>query len=215
MPEPSFTYDPTVNNNYGGYRNNTTGRFESPKKVRAVFDKYLDNSEDKFKEIAIAFQDGRLSLPDWQLQMRRAILETNGNAALNVVGGREQMTFSKWGTLGNIVKREYQYLDVFAKEVAEGKQAINSQFINRCKMYGGAAETTRHIYDRQQIKGTIYDQERNILEPGAKHCNGCLAESSKGWVSIGDLELIGNRTCLKNDRCTIIYRNSETGEILQ
>jgi hypothetical protein len=87
------------------------------------------------------------------------------------------------------------------------------QFIARAESYGAAVwgnaqEIARATYARE----AIFDQEH--LELGdAEHCQDCLDDSARGFVSIGSLRNIGDRQCRTNCACRMVYRKGDDGEV--
>lgn len=216
MPEPTYTWDQRLNNGLGAYRNDSTGRLVSGSQSRNVFDTYIANSQNVAKDLAVALQNGRLSVSDWQLRMAQHVKDVNINAAMQATGGRNFMTPAKWGSTGAIIKSQYQYLDNFAKEIEDGLP-LDGRFVRRAQMYTENGETTRDLFHTALAEETGFDEERNVLESrDNRNCEGagsCPGETARGWVPVGDLIPIGDRICRKNCRCHKEYRNSVTGEI--
>jgi hypothetical protein len=88
-----------------------------------------------------------------------------------------------------------------------------NQFVARAESYGAcvwgyAQEIARASYSRARV----FDQEH--LELGeAEHCDECLEDSAMGFVPIGSLRSIGDRLCLTNCHCRLVYRNGPDGEV--
>ena len=161
---------------------------------------------------SLSLQQGQINVKEWQIAMRRRIKDTHITAAVSQRGGWEQMTQSDWGRVGQRIQIQNRFLDNFANDIATGKQPMDGRFLVRSQMYDEAAISTYDRFERNAMRIAGYDEERSTLEPGVKHCPGCLDEAARGWVPIGELVPIGERTCLTRDRCTMHYRNSETGE---
>lgn len=210
--EPDFIWDQRLNNGAGAYRSKVTGRILPNARVRSVLDAYVDNSGDVSNRLGTLLRERTISLKDWQLQMRAHIKETHINAAVSAKGGYAQMTQSDWGRVGQIIRKQYQYLDRFAEQIADGKQALDGRFMVRSNMYTEAGVATHEVIRKREMINAGYDEERNMLDPGAEHCGDCLAEAARGWVTIDTLSPIGSRQCLTRDRCTVIYRSTVTGD---
>lgn len=218
MPEPTFSYtfDERLNNGRGAYRG-PDGRIVAQKQVRAALDQYVDASQLQAADLGNMLRTGTIDLKQWQLSMRGHIKTMHTNAAIAANGGIDQMTPAEWGRVGQRIRYHYERLDNFASEIASGKQPLDGRFMVRSNMYTEAAIATHDRVNRAKMQRAGYMEERNILEPSARHCNGCLDEDNKGWVrSDGPDKLIpvGERQCLSNCRCNIIYRN-ESGEIVE
>jgi hypothetical protein len=210
VPDFTFTYDQRLRSGAGGYRG-ASGRIITSAAVRAELDAAIDAAMLDTRSLSLSLQQGQISLKDWQLSMRRRIKDVHITSAVSQRGGWDQMTQADWGRVGQRIRAQYQFLDNFAQQIADGLP-LDGRFLVRSQMYDEAAISTYDRFERNAMKNAGWDGEENILEPGVKHCPGCLEEAAKGIVPIGELTPIGERTCLTRDRCTIKYHNSITGE---
>lgn len=211
MPDFTFTYDQRLRSGAGGYRDTKTGRVITSTSVRAELDATLDTGMLDTRGLSLSLQQGTIDLKEWQVAMRRRIKDVHITAAVSQRGGWEQMTQSDWGRVGQRIQIQNQFLDKFANDIANG-MPLDGRFLVRSQMYDEAAISTYDRFERNAMRIAGFDEEHSTLEPGVKHCPGCLDEAARGWVPIGELVPIGERTCLTRDRCTMHYRNSETGE---
>lgn len=211
---PDFTYDQRLNNGVGAYRG-PNGRILSQATVREALDAYVDASENVTKTLADLLRNQQISLADWQLQMRAHIKDVHLAAAAAQRGGWQNMTQADFGRVGQRIRTQYEYLDNFAKQIADGTQPLDGRFLIRAQMYTDASIATYDRFETNAFRLAGFDEESNVLEPGVVHCNGCLTEDARGWVPIGALVPIGERTCLTRCRCRKIYRNSATGEVVE
>jgi len=214
VPDFVYQWDQRMRQGAGAYRN-TAGRVVSNQQARVALDAYIDTSANGTRLLSESLRAGRISLADWQLSMREMIRVEHINSASAASGGYGQLTQSDFGRIGNIVKEQYKYLDNFAKEIADGTQPLDGRFLYRSQMYNEAAIGTYDRFQTADMAIAGYDEESNVLEQSAKHCNGCLTEDARGWVPIGQLVPIGSRTCLTRCRCTKLYRNSKTGDTIR
>jgi hypothetical protein len=189
----------------GRFRDPKSGQFVSEARVRSAVDGVADAASDRMAAASARLLSGELSLGAWQTEMQATIKLAHSGTAVIAHGGAEQMTFSRWGSVGQTIRGEYGYLRQFAADIASGAQPLNGSLTSRARQYGQAARVTfERTYSRgQQQRG--YRAERNILHP-AEHCAACQSETARGWVPIGSLIPIGQRTCRGNDRCSISYR---------
>ena len=114
------------------------------------------------------------------------------------------MSNSDWGTVGSLIKRQYQWLDNFASEVYSGIQPSNT-LLRRAKLYAQSGRGTYEEMKRIVAQDRGYTEERRLLSP-AEHCNGCVEEAMKGWQPIGTLRQIGDTECVTNCVCRFIFR---------
>lgn len=213
MPDFTFTYDQRLRSGAGGYRG-ANGRIITSAAVRAELDIAIDRSQLDTRQLSLSLQQGKIDLAEWQLAMRRTIKNAHITAAVSQRGGWDQMTQSDWGRVGQRIRAQYQYLDNFAQQIADGLP-LDGRFLFRAQMYDEAAIETYGLFERAAMGAAGYDEEQNVLEDGANHCPGCLDETAKGRVKIGQLVPVGRRTCLSRCRCRIIYFNSVTGDVQQ
>ncbi len=211
MPRFTFTFDKRGRGGAGAYRDKSTGRFISSKSVRMELDAAVDASAIDTRTLSLSLQRGELDVKEWQLAMRQRVKDVHINAAVTQRGGWDQMTPADWGRVGQRIRNQYEYLDNFAAQIANGTQPLDGRFLVRSQMYDEAAISTYDRFERNAMRNAGFIEERNVLEPGIKHCGGCLTEDAKGWVPIGSLLPVGERQCLSRCRCTIEYRNSDGG----
>lgn len=198
---PAFTW----NERSQRYRNSATGRFVPRSQVRAALDIALDRSRNEVARVSRELVNGRLSLADWQLQVAREIKNMHLAGAALAKGGWAQMTASDFGRVGAICKREYGFLATFAQQIKSGEQRLDGSLVARANLYAQAPRGTYHAIEERGMMAQGKTECRNELGP-ADHCEGCLAETAKGWVIIGELTPIGSRQCLANCRCSLSYR---------
>lgn len=200
MPDPVYRW-----NDLSGRFIDSRGRFVPEKTVRDVVDKIADDASAKMAAISQSLVEGKTTLANWEIEMRRLVKVSNSATAVLANGGAGEMSPSRWGSVGQTVRQEYGYLRQMGQDIASGAQPLDGRLVARSRLYGQNArtvfETTRGRGDR--ARG--YTQERNILH-AVQHCAGCVAESARGWVPIGELVPIGSRQCKSNDRCTIERR---------
>jgi len=115
------------------------------------------------------------------------------------------MTAQDQGRLGPRVKEQYHYLANFAAQIESGQQRLDGTFLRRVTLYTQAPRGTYHDYETRGKQEQGYTECRNELG-AADHCEQCVGETARGWVPIGALVPIGQRLCLSNCRCSVIYR---------
>ena len=191
----------------GRYRN-ASGRFVSQAQVRQAIDATLEDQARKVRQLAEQLRTRKISPRRWELQMREAIKATHMASAAAAKGGWAQMSPADYGRAGREIRKQYAYLERFAKQVKSGEQPRDGRFLQRADMYSQAARKTYHATERAEMEKRGMAEERNLLRP-ADHCTGagsCTGETSRGWVAIGELIPIGDRLCRARCRCQIEYR---------
>lgn len=107
---------------------------------------------------------------------------------------------------------ELGYLDAFADDVAQGRVPRDGRFARRAILYAAAGWGLYMLLRGREARRRGYGEEQNVLDPGAEHCQGCVAETDRGWQPIGSLIPVGSRACRSNCRCRMEYRNG-AGEV--
>lgn len=182
------------------------GRFVSRDEVRSAIDRALDQTEKRIRRITNDLRSGRMTLAKWELAMQQQIKNVHLYNAAAARGGFAQLTKADLGRVGQIVRRQYEYLDGFAAKLARGTTALDGRMVVRASMYGQAGRGTYHKVDRSVHRDRGFREERSLLETGGRSCDECILEDARGWVPIGDVIPIGARTCLSRCRCGIEFR---------
>lgn len=208
MPDPTSRYD--WNEATGRYRDRRTGRFVT--NVRGALDDGIDASADAMRQASQQLREGTISLETWRSVMQAEIKETHLASAALAKGGYAQMTQADFGRVGGIVAREYRYLERFARQIGTGEKPLDGRFLQRAEQYVKAGRETYERTRQQEAAKRGFDEERSILNP-ADHCEECIEEAERGFVPLGEIIPIGQRTCRKNCRCEMEYRHSVTGEV--
>lgn len=155
-------------------------------------------------------KEGDISISEWQAEMREYLRLQYEQAMILAKGGREFVTQSDWGYEGSLLKKQYQYLDGFAQDIANNpdKWLTGNNMLNRMNLYKDSAYTALEDFQQRKFEQLGFTEEKNDLGD-ADHCDDCLQETSRGWVSIGELVPIGDRQCQVRCKCTMRYRRLE------
>lgn len=192
-----------------------TGRFVSNAAVRDSLEQVIEQGAINMRYLSEQLVNGEISLANWQRGMMEQIkLSHNAGGAL-ANGGWAQMSQSDWGFAGSKIKKQYEFLDKFANQIANGKQELNGQVIFRADLYGQAPRGTYEAQRQRLEVANGMEEERRILEVSdGANCAGCLEQAGLGWQPIGTLGMIGSQECNNNCRCEFTYRRIENGEII-
>lgn len=201
MPsKPPFSWSPKTGQYVG-----PGGRFVPRTEVRRALDKALDAEKAHALDLANALRSGSISLEKWRAEMRETIKLTHLYSASAASGGWAQLSQADYGRIGQIIRGEYAFLEKFAQGIASGKVPLDGNFLQRALQYAEAGRDSYHQTERASARRAGKREERNILHP-ADHCAGCLGESARGWVRIGELIPIGRRICRRKCRCSLRFR---------
>jgi len=196
------------------YYNTATGRFLSRTQAMGFVKDSIAATERAADLLANYVADGMLSAGDFRLMMRAEIKREYIRQACLAKGGRAQMTFSDWGTIGQQIKGQYKYLDNFAAEVAKGN-LTEAQIRSRARMYiNSSLQAFEGIQEKVAIEGG-YDEESWHMNPALENCPDCKDFSDMGWQPVGTFPTPGDGStvCLTSCGCHKEYRNSVTGDI--
>lgn len=149
-----------------------------------------------------------INLDLWTLLMRDEIKTMHTLASGIAQGGVAQLSPADLWRTARATKTQYEYLQAFHLQLADGTQLLDGRFYLRTKMYVDASHFTATEMRREQMATAGYDLEQNIMEEG-DNCPGCEDATGEGWVEIGSLPAIGERDCLVNCRCDLEYRKSK------
>lgn len=194
------------------YRDPVTGRFIARAAVRRALEDSLANLTRLTDTLAGDLRFGRISLVQWREQMRLIVKQTQMAAAELARGGRAQMTQSDYGRVGQLVRRQYGFLETWVDQIKAGLP-FDGRMEERAKQYLRGARSAYIAHEVQALRQRGFDEIRTVLHP-AEHCPECLAEAARGFVRIGDHVPIGQRICRNNDRCTAEFRSSETNQVI-
>jgi len=203
-----FGFDPASQR----FRDLSTGRFVSERAVRDGVDRVADLASARLGELTARFRTGEITAVQWQAEMMAQIKQAHISAALAAYGGRDAMTPARWGTVGQLIRREYAFARAFAADVLAGRQRQNGRMDARARLYGQSIRGTYENIRRREVAAAGLRFERNVLH-ALESCAGCLAASAQGWVPLGTLPPVGSRTCRGNCRCTLAYTNNPQAEI--
>ena len=193
-----FTWDARISRYRG-----PNGKLVSPIKVREALDEAIRKTDDRARALGTSLIDGEISATAFYREMRSLVKSVHLYSAASAKGGWAQMTQADYGRVGQIVRKQYQYLNGFAAEIAGGLP-MNGMIPNRAAMYAQAGRATHEDTRRELERANGKTHERNILHP-ADHCSDCVAMRDLGRVPIGTLIPIGKRICRTQCHCTIEY----------
>lgn len=171
--------------------------------MRRTLEQSLANLTRKTDSLADDLRAGRLSLNAWRDEMRQVVKQVSLASHELAVGGREQMTQADYGAVGQKVRREYAYLDRWAAQLEAGLPVSGG----RAKQYLLAGRTAYLKEESQQLERAGYDLVKSVLHV-AESCAACITEASLGYIPVRQMILPGQRTCLSNCRCTLVYARS-------
>ena len=128
--DEDWSYDPRT----GRYRA-ANGRFLSGATVEAIVDGRINRTKSDLRDLTAGLAEGRLTLEQWQVQVRAELKRAHIQAALVGNGGRQGMDAAAWGRVGWRLREEYRYLEGFARDLLEQRVSV-PMALARIGLYG-------------------------------------------------------------------------------
>ena len=207
---PSWGWDNSVKR----YRNIETGHFMPRTTVLGYVEQSIKASTVAAGQLAGFVGEKALSPKDFAAFFKEEVKREYVRQYLLGAGGREQMTASDWGKIGNMVKEQYKYLKGFEKDLAT-KEMTPEQIAARAEMYINSAREAYETAHKQNASELGLTEELWVLGV-AEHCEDCLGFAGQGWQPAGTFPTpgAGATQCLTNCQCHKAYRNPATGQTL-
>jgi len=210
LPADAWQWDPGIARwRYPPKEAGKLGRILPPDRADTLFERRLDQRRKEGIEITERLLAGRISVREWQEAMKPVLKDTHLEARMIAVGGKNAMSPTDYGAAGGRIGHVYTHLGSVGQQIAGGElsQGQIRAWVGR-RFEAESRETYRRGREYVHLRAG-YREERNNLEPGAAHCNGCEAETARGWVPIGSIIEIGGRECRTGCKCRLEYRLAE------
>lgn len=195
-----WSYDPIS----GRYRGKN-GRFLSQAAVEALVDGRIKKLDSQLKDFTKRLANGDITIDQWQGSVREALKPAHIQAAMVGVGGKQALSQSDYGRIGQRLRSEYAYLQNFASDLLGGRISA-PMALARIGLY---AESVRGSYwegttIRREKEG--YSLMRRILDAQAVHCQDCIGYAARGIVPLGAVPMPGQRcACRSRCKCRVEY----------
>lgn len=201
---------------YPSTRPDRLGRLVPPDRIDSLFERRLTEHRKAAGAATERMLGGKLSLREWQDEMKRAAKNAHLEARMLGVGGKGQMTFADYGAAGGRISAENRAIGRLGKQIEGGEvSAAQARQLALRRFEAGPRETYRR--GREVVHARAgYQYESNILESGAEHCQGdpsCTGETGKGRVALGTLTPIGERACKSGCKCRLRFHYSEDRDL--
>jgi len=194
------------------YRDSSTGRFLPRSEALTFAQSSLDASGIASDQLASFVANGYLSPADFGALFREELKHEVIRLYLLGIGGRLQMTFADWGSIGGMLGEQYRYLPGFEDAIAAG-ELTEAQIQARARMYVNSA---REGFEKAKGKNALAlgMQDELWVLGFSEHCDDCLYFAGMGWQPIGTFPVPGSgqTACLTACQCVKAYRNPETGK---
>ncbi|MGL5795664.1 MAG: hypothetical protein ACRC06_14945 [Waterburya sp.] len=197
----------TYNRSSGRYRDGQTGKFVSRATVLRLVDKEALQLEVRMKGHARLLVQGKIDIPEFQ---KRAAEDLKLSAIRSTIlgsGGRSQVTNQAYGSTGRLLREQYNYLDGFARDLADGKLS-KAQAIARAGLYGASTRSSFHQAEKIARGREGFIEAKRSLDPQSRHCGSCLQYSTQGqWKPLNEVTMpTVNCQCMSRCRCVVSFR---------
>ncbi|NIV40008.1 MAG: hypothetical protein GWN58_64570, partial [Anaerolineae bacterium] len=116
------------------YRNTLTRRTVTARQLVTLRNYYIEAATSEMDRLTRRLLNYDIDLQQWVLEMRRQTKTNYINQYMLARGGRQNMVQSDWGRLGGLLKRQYEYIQNFARDIDTGR-ASGGQIRTRARMY--------------------------------------------------------------------------------
>lgn len=181
------------------------GRFVRGDQIEYAFRRAQESVRRSLESYAEGVLSGSLSLSRFQSLAGTRIKEGHILAVTLARGGVEQMDEAARLSASVYVRQQYAALRTFVAEV-EAEEWPLTRLRQRIVLYAVSMWTTYNNERRASARDAGLTEERSILHPTDRTCEACREQADRGWVPLGDLVPIGERTCLMNCRCSLDVR---------
>ena len=183
------------------------GQFVSFASVRSDLDRALDGASQDAAAIANLYASGTIGVAEFENRLQALIKETQLYSSAVAAGGFANIDAAALDVFQQRLAEQFTYLSDWMDDLAAGTAQASRGMAQRAGMYAQSARNTFDVTYRagQALRG--FDEERNILNPG-ESCDLCREQTALGWVPIGTLIPVGQRTCISNCNCVVNYRSA-------
>lgn len=191
------------NPNTHRYRNTDTGRIITENTLIGLRDDMVDAWHTRVRNLAVDLADGRVTVQEWTLQMRREVSHLFSDEFMLAKGGRNAMFQADLDALEGMLATQYGYLQNFAEEVKAGdlskaqiaarselymESATQSHERGKAARYGVELPTypsdgTQICESRCRCRWDIDETDDEFLatwlvNAAARHCATCLSNAA-------------------------------------
>ena len=203
------------------------GRRVPEKTVRRAVNAVVEATRADVAALSRQVTAGEIDVAEWQDAIGRRLKTMHTATSAAAAGGFENMSPAAVARLEGLLAFHVEKLEGFAEDVSRGYTTLRSVqvvsetgelqevtrvvrmterlVVARSEMYALAGASDGYEGGRRQAATEVgYRYERNILHP-ADHCAECVNQTGRGWVDIGLLVPVGERTCLTRCVCSLQF----------
>lgn len=162
----SYQYVASVNR----YRDTETGRFVARETVLSYTDQIISTSGSATDTLAEMLDEGRITVDEYADRLRTELKDTYIDEYVLGRGGRQNMTQSDWGIVGNMLRAEYRQMEGFIDALRAGELTIG-QTRARARLY---LMKSRQAFERGNSEAHGIPKLPAYPGDGTTECmNGC------------------------------------------
>ncbi|MBD1996000.1 hypothetical protein H6G00_05135 [Leptolyngbya sp. FACHB-541] len=191
----------------GQYIDQSTKRFIPRTEVMRFVDGEVARTRASLQGHTRLMAAQKITLAEWEVRMAQSLKDSHIRLAALGSGGVQNLNAKKYGAVGYQLRKQYEYLDGFARDLKAGK-LTPGQALTRAGMYADSAVVSFHRAEQITKQEEKFQEAKRSLHPAARHCSSCLAYSTKGkWLPIDQVVMPGvNCECGQHCRCSVQYR---------
>jgi hypothetical protein len=179
--------------------------------VRYQIDRLTEHVGRKAKRVAARYAEGKINVPEFELEMRDILKAGHIVAAAIGKGGRTNMTVSDWGAVGARVKKEYQYLAKFSRKIRMGKIS-KILTTGRAQKYASAIRITFYrAFGKEQSDEKKQKRVKRVLN-AQESCDECVEYAAMGYIPLDEMPLLGELECGPFCKCDLVFEEDEQDE---
>lgn len=189
------------------YQDVASKRFLAASSLVELRDHYLDMQRQIMADLTSRVVSGDITIAEWERGMRVASKAIFVTSYAYGRGGRNAMTAQDRVQLEELITRQWQYANGFARDLEAGMMTA-AQIEARARLYANAGVLANEYGAAATYGGQAAAQTEEHNQLGSlDSCGECPALSALGWVPFGTLKLPGTRVCKANCRCSISRRS--------
>ncbi len=197
----------------GQYRG-ANGRFVPREQVQRFVDQEIRRTQIRLQAQTRLLVEGKLDIPAWQMAMAGLVKDSHLRMAALGSGGKDQLDARQYGAVGYQLKRQYQFLDQFAQDLADGK-LTPERAIWRSGLYASSVKQTFSRTEQLSREREGFTVGKRLLDAQAQHCPECIGYERPDWVAIADIMPVGtNCSCQNFCKCRIVYARMQLSDVL-
>jgi hypothetical protein len=180
-------------------------RFVSRAKVEADAVSLSNQAAVRLKGLVRLAAAGGINASEFETRFQRELKNTGLQAAAAGAGGKDNLSNSDYGKVGNVLSQSYRRLNGFTQSLANGDLTL-AQALARAEQYANQSIEPFYHSRKGSDARSGKTQARRWLGANFNHCADCISLSTNGaWLPIE--EVTPNAVnCRCGSRCKCGYQ---------